>query len=140
MTYTPIHFKVQELVDPEIYRARGARALELLNPYVLEDIDTLRDELGSITINDWLWGGKYKESGLRRHDTSTGAQWSMHKFGGAFDLKFKDVTVREAAELILSRAWKGITTIENPDATPTWLHIDGRNHRHVNAGILIVDP
>lgn len=64
----------------------------------LRTIDRLRSHFGPLTINDWMWGGDFQESGFREWDTETGATLSQHKFGRAFDCKFKNVTAEEVRE------------------------------------------
>jgi hypothetical protein len=59
------NFDLKELVNPNIYSRIGDRAADFLNvntPSVLED---LRADFGPITVNDWPFGGNYKDSGLR---------------------------------------------------------------------------
>lgn len=138
--YRPQHFALHELVPPSIYRSRGERAWELLDPRALITLDQLRDRLGPITVNDWYWGGQYNESGLRSLTTKTGAKLSQHRFGRADDCKFADATPREVADYVLAHAdeFPYLTTIEDPDATPTWFHFDVRNHD--KRGIWIVNP
>ncbi len=140
MSYRPLHLKLQELVDPGIYGARGERAWELLQPSALRTLDLLRDKFGPITVNNWHNGGAHKESGLRRFDTTTGAVWSMHRYGGAFDCKFQKTTARQVYDYVLAHPdeFPELTTVENIDATPTWFHFDVRNHD--KAGIWVVNP
>lgn len=136
----PISFALDELVPPDIYMSRGERAWELLDRYALITLQQLRDKFGPITVNDWHNGGQFKESGLRSFTTTTGAKLSQHRFGRAFDCKPKNVTVREVADYVLAHPgeFPHLTTIENPDATPTWFHFDVRNHD--KPGIWIVNP
>ncbi len=138
MGYRPKHFILQELVGPAIYKARGERAWELLQVPLLVTLDQLREKFGSTTVNNWHAGGAYSESGLRDFDTATGAKWSMHKFGGAADCKFKGVTPAEVGAYILAHQdeFPQLTTIEDPRDTPSWTHVDCRNHS--NAGIWVV--
>lgn len=147
--YRPKHFTLAELVDPEIYKARGERAWELLRPEALVTLDTLREKFGPMIVNNWHWGGTawlpdpdkiYRESGLRRFDSETGAVWSLHRYGAASDCKFKLVTPQEAHAYILSHPgeFPQLTTLEAIAATPTWLHFDCRNHNKV--GIWVVNP
>jgi hypothetical protein len=57
-------------------------------------LDALRDKFGPITVNDWSWGGTFKESGYRSATSRTGAKYSQHRYGRAFDCKFGHVTVQ----------------------------------------------
>lgn len=140
MRYRPSNFIIQELVPPSIYQARGERSWELLDARALLSLQALRDRFGPLTVNNWHSGGTYKESGLRSFSTGTGAAYSQHKFGRAFDCKFKNATPRQVCEYVLAHTdeFPHITTIENPDATPTWFHFDVRDHNR--QGIWIVNP
>src|SRR5690554_3311309 len=129
-TFMPANFILQELVAPAIYQARGMRAWELVCPYALRTLQTLRDVFGPTTVNNWHAGGQYKESGLRELTTSTGAALSQHKFGRAFDCKFRGITPQEAFDYILAHPdrFPYLTVLEDVRYTPTWLHFDTRNH------------
>jgi hypothetical protein len=139
-SFRPKHFALVELVDEAIFRERGDHAWELLRPDALQTLDRLRDVFGPITINDWFTGGSFRESGLRLPATGTGAKWSMHKYGGAFDCKFKDTTPAAASAYILSKPeeFPLLMTLENVEKTVTWLHFDVRNHSR--EGIWVVEP
>ena len=124
----PASFILQELVGPETFSARGERAWELLDPRALITLQALRDALGPCTVNNWHAGGSYQESGLRDFHTSTGAAYSQHKCGRAYDCKFKSVNPHEALTYVQANRSKFpyLTVVENPDATPTWFHFDTR--------------
>ena len=134
------HFKLQELVEPTIYRERGERAWELLRPEALMTLDAMRDKFGPLEVNNWYNGGERDEAGLRRFGTGTGAEFSMHKYGGAFDPKPKAVTVREMYDYVLAHPdeFPHIRAVENIAATPTWMHFDVRNHNRPS--IWVVNP
>lgn len=138
--YRPNSFILQELVPPDIYEARGDRAWELLDPMALMSLQSVRDKFGPVVVNNWHEGGPYKESGLRSALTATGAAFSMHRYGRAFDCKCKNATPQEMCDYILQnrKDFPMVTAIENPEATPTWLHIDTRNHSR--GDIWIVNP
>jgi len=139
-TFRCKHFRLEELVGPEIFKTYGDRCWELLRVGILVTIDTLQERYGKIVINDWLWSGQFHESGLRDPMTPTGAARSQHKFGGAFDLKFKTTTPIEVQKDILTHPENTplLTTMENAAATVTWLHVDDRNHNQ--PGIWVVNP
>ncbi len=123
------HFKIYELVPPQVYKDRGQKAWELFDPKLLTAIDMLRETFGSATVNDWKWGGNFKWSGLRTNQCRIGAKYSQHRFGRAADMKFKNITPAEIRKAIRSDliGFKemGVTCIENK--TKTWLHVDVRN-------------
>lgn len=134
------HFKIQELVSPEVFAARGDRAWELLDPAALRSLDLLRKKFGPCKVNDWHQGGNYKLSGLRPFDAGLGAAYSQHKFGRAFDCKFSQYTPEQVYEFVLAnpKAFPEITVIEDVRFTPTWFHFDTRNHDR--GGIWVVTP
>jgi len=121
------YFSIQELVDPETYRIFGQRAWMFFDESALIAIDQLRGEFGPATINDWKWGGNYKWSGLRTKNCTIGAEYSLHRFGKAFDLKFQNFTAKEVRAHIKKKPdyWECyISRIENK---VNWLHIDCAN-------------
>lgn len=138
------HFALQELVPPDIYRIRGEYAWELLDDRLLVTLDSMRLYFGSIIVNDWLWGGGFKESGLRAWGSATGARLSQHFFGRAADLKPQKVTVQEMYAAILAKPerFPYLTTLEDIFYTVTprgsWLHADTRNN--LKPGLRIIKP
>ena len=140
MIYESRHFRIEELVSPEVFAARGEHAWQLLDVYLIVTLDQLRDEFGPLTVNDWLWGGRFKYSGLRPLSGGVGAVFSQHRFGRAGDLKPKNVTPQEMHAHILANQDKfpHLRVLEAIEATPTWVHADVRNHGR--QGIWVVNP
>ncbi|MGL5023737.1 MAG: hypothetical protein ACRC5S_10565 [Cetobacterium sp.] len=142
------YFKIQELVCPHVYKKYGDKAWEFFNEDFLKDLDTVREVLGvPIIINNWHIKGQYKESGNRCPFCSIVAKkiankelnMSMHNLCQAFDLKPKGLEIKKAIDMIMDNVhrFKVIKRIENPDHTPTWLHIDTKGH---HKGIKIFNP
>jgi|SRR3990167_9620762 len=138
--FRPKHFELRELVTPEIYAARGEAAWELLDPRGLIVLEAVREKFGPCTVNNWHAGGAYKESGLRDAATGTGARYSQHKRGGAYDTKYRDASPREVFDYLLEHAdeFPELTVIEDIEATPSWIHLDVRNASWT--GIRVVKP
>lgn len=136
------NFILKEFVDPVTYSERGENSIHLIDDRIITLAQYFRTLYGATTINNWHNGGQYKESGLRRSDTSTGAKYSQHKFGRAVDLKFSDTTVQKVYQDIMDNKQMfynaGLRVVENISATPTWLHIDVRNTEVKS--IVIVNP
>lgn len=126
--YRPKHFDLRELVPPDVYMDRGPAAWELLDPRALIVLDALREKFGPCVVNDWHLGGGFKESGFRNPVTGTGARLSQHKFGRAFDCKFKNAKPREVFDHLLEHAdeWPLLTVLEDVEHTWSWVHIDVR--------------
>jgi hypothetical protein len=138
------HFLIEQLVPPEISSARGDGAWELLDSAALISLDQLVDAFGRMTVNNWHTGGNFRESGLRLPGTRTGAVFSQHKYGRAFDIKPIDVKPQFIYAEILKdpKRFPFITTLEDISATSTpsggWVHFDTRNNPA--PGIRIVKP
>lgn len=124
------HFEIRQLVPPEVFTSRGESAWELIDQRLIFTLDDLWTEIGEFVVNDWHVGGQYKESGLRDADTGTGAKYSQHKFGRACDCKFKTVKPIDAYQYVMANHEKFpyLSTVEDIESTPTWLHVDVRNH------------
>lgn len=129
--YKSKHFKLYELVSPEVFDKYGERAWQFFDPLLLVAMDLLYDDLreltGAITVNNWKWDGAYKESGLRSLTYGSADGYSLHKLGKAMDMKFAKFTAEQIRTHIFNnkdRYWmiKGVEL-----KTPTWVHIDTRN-------------
>lgn len=140
MIYTARHFELRELVSPEIWGERGERGWELLNVYAVFTLDVLRDKFGKIRVNDYLWNGSRQYAGLRPHVGGPGHEFSLHRYGSAFDPMPLEVTPQEMHAYILAHPeqFPHIRAMEVISATPTWVHFDTRNHQQ--QGIWLVNP
>lgn len=126
------HFNIKELVAPDVYNERGDRAWALLDERALKTLDKLREVFGSVTVNDWAWGGAFTQSGLRTAGDEYFKKYSAHSFGRGFDCKFKHATPLEVQEYILANPdeFPYIARIENAKVTKSWLHFEVGNHAH----------
>jgi hypothetical protein len=137
------YFKAFELVDPDTYARFGERSLQFFRPEALRMLDGVREFLGvPCIVNDWKSGGQYRFSGLRPRSCAIGAEYSAHRFGCAFDVKPRGMTIAAAWAKI--QGAKGdprialIRRVEDISYTPTWLHVD--TYEHDGDGILVVKP
>jgi hypothetical protein len=132
------NFILQEFIDPEIYQIKKEKSIELIDRRIVLVAQLIKEIFDvPVMINNWHEGGGYKESGLRKFLTKTGAPFSQHKYGRAADLKIEGWDDYEKVRDVIRDYWDnlrvlGLTTIET--GTPTWLHIDcrftGSNHLH----------
>lgn len=132
--YTTKWFKIQELVSPQAYKDRGDKAWQLLDDRMLMTIDRLREKYGSMTINNWSYGGDREWSGLRTPDSPYYSKYSQHSFGKAFDIIFKHVTAEQVRQDILANPDKfEFEYINSLELGVSWLHIDSRNSTRIFA-------
>lgn len=126
--YTTKWFKIEELVPPQVYKDRGDKAWQLLDDRLLMTLDRLREKYGSMTINNWSYGGNREWSGLRTSDSPYYSKYSQHTYGKAFDIIFKHVTAEKVRQDISANpdafAFELINSFEEGTS---WLHIDCRN-------------
>jgi hypothetical protein len=130
MSYKCTHFKIHELVPEAIYTDRGEKAWELLDVNALMALDALRDEYGSMTVNNYEYGGNRQWSGLRTGDSPYYSATSQHSFGRAFDCLFKDANVDDVRNDILANPDK-FPFINAVELGTSWLHWDTRNCRRI---------
>lgn len=135
----PRNFCLQELVNPIIYKALGTMAWWLLDKYALLSLDQLHDKFGTMIINTWHWwdagkkigGDRFVDRGLRAMDSKTGATYSDHKYGKAFDVTFTKYTAQQVRDYVLAHPeeFPYITAIETTlNGQPIgWFHFSTRN-------------
>lgn len=128
MTKVSKNFWLHEFLPPEILEM-SPNGLLFLDPRLITICQFIRDRFGKpVTINNYIDGGPYTNSGYRDPLCNIGAMFSQHKFGRASDLKVEDNEPEEIRKDIIKN-WDryrqyGLTTIEA--GTPTWLHVDCR--------------
>ncbi|KKN74681.1 hypothetical protein LCGC14_0388830 [marine sediment metagenome] len=129
------NFHLKEFIDKKTYQKWGEASLWFIDPRIIQVAQFIRTRHGkAITINGTLNGHTYNYSGFdppRGYRKATSL--SQHQFGRAVDLKFSGMTVQEAYKDIIDNQDVylkiGLTTVENIEATPSWLHIDIRETR-----------
>lgn len=121
------HFTIKELVPEDVYKRRGEKAWTVFDDRALMTLDALRDKFGSLTVNDWSWGGTFSQSGLRTSDSKHYSQYSQHTFGRAFDCKFKEHTAEEVREYVLANKSE-FPYIGGLELGISWFHFDVRGH------------
>lgn len=130
------HFKLQELVPPDVFNARGVSAWELLDPSLLFALDCIRDKYGPILVNNWHSGGELKYRAFRPSDCKVGATYSQHRYGRAADITPLEADLTAVYKALCEAEIPGVTTVENIEATPTWIHLDVRN----GTAVRVVNP
>ena len=130
------YFKIQELVPRDVYNTRGEKAWQLFDYRALKTLEWLRENLGSCTVNDWLWGGLRTYEFYMQDGYTTKAEalnkialsYSQHKYGRAFDCKFRNISAEDARQWIKDN-WRksGFDWAITLEEGVSWLHFDVRN-------------
>lgn len=125
MSYISKHFKIEELVSPQVLQVLGEAAAWRLFPQgTLSDLDNLRTRHGyPITIN----GAGNTQCGVRAINCTIGAKLSRHKLVDpkivALDLHSPQL--KALLKLIVDcHGDFGICKIENPTRCPGWIHCE----------------
>lgn len=129
--YVPKHFKLHELLPPELYnelREQEGKGWRLFDDRLLRTLDQLKAVFpkGSITINNYFWGGNRRWSGLRTPGSSDYSITSQHSYGRAADCLFSAYDEAEVRQYIISNPDEFLW-IKGVEAGVSWLHIDCRN-------------
>ena len=137
------HFKVQELVSPQVYQRYGEFCWKFFSDLIKIDLDTIREYHGyGITINDWIFGGKnFTQCGFRSNlepmvKSKNTLYCSAHCMAKAFDLhssysNFK--LYKDIEELKNKGLLKAIRRIESRKSTKDgWVHIDEFDTEFIN--------
>ena len=128
------YFNIKELVDEAVFNKYGEKAWQFIDSKLMESLLVIREGIGKpMFLNDWSYGGKFDERGLRHNlsdlvATKSRIYLSAHMMGKAADF---DVHGMKAPEV---RKW----IVDNQDAFPhkirlerklngkeiTWNHLD----------------
>jgi len=137
-TYKSKYFKIEELVPKELYDKYSEGELwSMLDSSLLKDLDKLKEVFnkGTMTINNWKWGGKRNWSGIRTEGSPYYSAGSMHSFGKAFDIIFSDYEAERVRGYIKEHRdmFKAIKGLErNKNGKPiSWVHIDTKDRGHL---------
>lgn len=131
------YFQIYELVGPRTYKKYKEDAWQFLETEALHCLLITRELIDDkCTVNNWFWGGKFKESGLRTNLQSIFRNYfkrgilylSGHPLGCAFDLKFKNTLATKVREIIIENQhlYPCKIRLENlKNGKPiSWTHID----------------
>lgn len=137
------YFDISELVGPETHRVHGERAWKFFSTDALEALLITRVNIGrKITINNWAWGGKFTQRGLRsnlqnifRQLTKTLKLYlSGHVLGEAFDFDVDGMTAEEVRDWIKGNEHlypMRIRLEHKKNGKPiTWVHLDTIQELH----------
>ena len=125
---TSKYFEIHELVPPHLFEKRGEGCWRFIDERLIATIDTLKEHFssGTMTINNYKWGGDRVASGLRTPISQYYSETSMHSFGRAVDCIFSNYTAEEVRRYI-SQHPSFFPYAKGLEDTVPWLHVDVRN-------------
>lgn len=124
------YFKPYEIVSKTVYTIYRDESIKFMDNRLLETLDVIREILGvPLVINDWYWGGKNQQRGLRENtcqivkSKGTTLYLSSHCFGRAFDAVSAKMSAENMRKKIVDNAYKLPYPIRM-ESNVTWLHVD----------------
>lgn len=121
-------FKVHELVPKKMYDRYGEKAWRYVDVRLIETIDKLKEHFnkGSMTINNYYWGGKREWSGIRTPDSPYYSVGSQHNYGNALDIVCSNYSAEEVRQYILNNQDE-FPHIRRLEKDVSWCHLDLAN-------------
>lgn len=120
------YFQFHELVDKQTYETFGDNSWQFFDTDTLHSLLILREGINlPFEVNDWYWGGRYDERGLRtnicdivyKKTIKKRLYLSGHVLGKAFDFKVKGMNSDDV------RQW----AVDNGDLFPCKLRFENIN-------------
>lgn len=126
------YFEIHELVPRALYRKYKEQAWKYVDVRLIESIDTLKEHfnLGTMTINNYEFGGNREWSGIRTSDSPWYSLTSQHSFANAFDIVFSHYTAEEVRNYIINNR-DLFPHINGLELEIDWVHIDIRNEDYI---------
>jgi len=131
MIYKCKHFKIEELVPPDVYNGEEDkdRLWMIFDILALKALDALRDRYGPAFVNTWHYEKNgFKNRGYRAPDCTVGARYSQHRFGRAFDVSFRDVSAEEVRGDARNTPYPQFQHFRRIEEDVSWLHFDTGNY------------
>lgn len=123
------YFKLHELLPRHLYAKFGEDGWKFIDERLIATIDVLKEHFpsGTITINNYYWGGSRQWSGLRTpRSLKYYNETSFHSQGKAVDMLFSDYGSDQVRQYI--RLNPGFFPyIKGMEEGVGWVHIDVRN-------------
>lgn len=120
------HFAIEEFVPESVYMERGGKAWQLIDIRLIENADSLREQLGvPLIINNWHLDGLRDASGFRISEQRHYKPYSQHSSGRALDC-----VCEIPADVIRDKILNKDIILPHPACFETgvsWLHMDVRN-------------
>lgn len=126
------YYKIHEFVPKKMYKRYGQKAWRYIPSALIELADALKEQFpkGSISINNYMWGGDRQWSGIRTPESQWYSYGSQHSYGNAIDMKFSDYNADEVRKWILDNIER-FQMIKGIEIGVSWVHVDIRNEDDV---------
>ena len=110
----------------------GEKAWRYVPDDLIKAIDTLKERFpnGTISINNYVWGGSREWSGLRTSESPYYSATSMHSFMMAVDMLFSAYEAADVRADIMKNP-SSYPTIKGLELNISWVHIDIRNEENL---------
>jgi len=131
------YFCLEEFVSPTVFKKYGSKGWQFLSIRTLHTMLIIRKELDlGITINNWKWGGKFSQRGLRENTSQMvmsksrlGKTYlSAHVLGSAVDFDVKGMKAFEVRKWLVDNAdllpYKIRLENEMNGKQINWIHLD----------------
>jgi hypothetical protein len=128
------YFDIRELVDEQTYNRFRDDCWQFIDEKLIDSLLVIRDGLCKpMTINNWLWGGKFKQRGLRHNlnaivQNKENIYLSAHMLGKGVDFDVKDMIAEDVRSWIIENGNKfehKIRLEHKKDGKPiSWVHLD----------------
>ena len=137
MIYVPKYFTIEEIFPRSIASRLPSEYLwSLMDEKILQAADAIREYVGRRMFVNY-YGMQCRGFRDCNECANVGGKLSAHRVGKAIDFNIEDMPTEEVYEMVLrkSNLWKGVRRIENIEKTPTWIHIDSKEHNEENIKI-----
>jgi len=131
------YFTIEEFVSKKVFVKYGERAWMFICPRLLHTLLIIRKELGRpMTINNWAFGGKFSQRGLRSNLSSIfmskfakGRMYlSAHVMGRAVDFDVKGMSAEDVRNWLVDNAelfpYKIRLEWHMNRSKISWMHLD----------------
>ena len=123
------HFKLPELVPLNLFNSVHEELLwKMLDPKLIESVDAIKEKFpkGTMTINNYFWGGDRGWSGIRTKESPWYSPTSQHSIGKAIDAVFSEYSTEEVRQYIIDNP-EEFPHIKGIEIEVSWLHVDVRS-------------
>ena len=127
------YFQIHELVPQALFETVHEDILWcMIDDKLIDTIDAIKKKfpLGSMTINNYYWGGDRGWSGVRTKESPWYSDKSQHTRGKAIDAIFSQYTTEEVRSYILANP-EEFPHVKGVELGVSWLHIDVRDREDV---------